>query len=431
MAKKLIADITSASYYLFIGRSEAWSDDAAPDAPYDNQYSTLFDAYQRMQSLKLIADADVTFASPRNQWISGTTYDEYDDRDTTLESKKYYVISDNNNVYICLRSGGTSSKNPDTTGISTSGVIDFTGDDGYIWKYLFTLTTDSATKFLTSAFVPVTYLSSDPGSSADTALQNQWDVQSNAVAGAIHNVKIVAGGSGYTATPTITVNGNGTGFAGTVTTASGVVTGINITNYGSGYSEADVTITGGNGTGATGRVVLGPIGGYGADPRVDLRSHYVALNSRLVYGDGSGDFIVNNDFRQIGIIKDPYNYGTTTVSTSDTMSATKSLTVATGGSFALDSIVEGTSTGAKGVVDYYDSTNGIIRFHQTDVTGFKSFSTSDFARLDGASGSGQDVTAVNDAEVARYSGDVIFLENRTPVTRAADQIETIKIVLEL
>ena len=177
--------------------------------------------------------------------------------------------------------------------------------------------------------------------------------------------------------------------------------------------------------------MLGPPGGFGADPRIDLRSHYVAMNSRLVYADGSGDFIIDNDFRQIGIIKDPYLHGTTTVATADTLSTTKSLTVATGGTFAVDSEIEGLTSTAKALVDYYDSVNGIIRYHQTEETGFKTFTTSDFVRVVGGTGSGQDVTAVNNAEVAKYSGDVIFLENRTPVSRSADQIETIKLVLEL
>jgi hypothetical protein len=112
------------------------------------------------------------------------------------------------------------------------------------------------------------------------------------------------------------------------------------------------------------------------------------------------------------------------------MSATKSLEVALGGSFTNDSIIEGTVSGAKAVVDSYDSTNGIIRYHQTEETGFEDFDLGDFVKSEGDSGSGQDVTAINNPEVQPYSGEIIFLENRTPVNRASDQIETIKLVLE-
>lgn len=433
-AKEFVDDAqNNSTLYLFVGRSEPWTNDASPDNPYDNTYSTFTDAWQRMTAMKQLADGDIIFAATRYQWISGTTYTEYDDRDADLEGKQYYVISDNNNVYLCLKSGGVSTVNPDTVGVQTSGIIDFTSQDGYIWKYMFTVSTNNANKFLTSAFLPVTFLTADPGVTADAALRNQWDVQQNAVDGAIYNIKITNGGSGYTSKPTITIEGDGTSAAVNatdITLTNGVITDIKVSTAGSGYNQAIVTITGGGGSGATARVVHGPKGGFGADPRNELRAHYVSINTQLVYADGSGDFIVGNDFRQIGLIKNPYNFGTTTVATAETLATTKNLVIALGGTFLNDSIFEGTVSGAKGVVDSYDSTNGIIRYHQTEATGFDTFTTSDFVRPEGSSGSGQDVTAVNNSEAQPYSGDIIFLENRAPVNRAGDQIETIKLVLE-
>jgi len=430
-AKEMVDDVVNnSSYYLFVGRGESWDNDSLPDAPFDNTYSYQSDVWQRMVAMKEITDTDVTYGVPRYQWISGTTYTEYDDRDPALGNKPFYVISDNNNVYVCLKSGGISTQNPDTAGIQTNGILDFGGSDGYIWKYLFTVSTDDSNKFLTSAFIPVRYIESQPAVGSDTALSNQWDVQQNAVDGAVYNIKVSAGGSGYTSAPNITITGDGTGLAATAEITAGVVTRINITNPGSGYNQVAVTLSGGGGSGATAYAVLSPKGGFGSDPREDLRSHYITLNVRLVYDDGQGDFIVGNDFRQLGILRNPYNYGTTVVATAETLSATKSLEVATGGAFINDSIFEGTVSGARGIVDSYDAINGIIRYHQTEVTGFVDFDLADFVRPDGDAGAGQDVTAINNPEVEPYSGQVVFLENRTPVNRASDQIETIKLVLE-
>lgn len=428
--KEFVEDVTTnSSYYLFIGKSEPWEVDTTPDAPYDNTYTSV-DAWNTMQAMKEITENDILFATPRYQWVSGTTYVEYDDRDPEISTKQYYVISDNNNVYLCLKSGGISTKNPDIEGVTTSGVIDYTGDDGYIWKYLFTVSTEDSNKFLTSAFIPVRYIESDPGVGADSALLNQFDVQENAIDGAIYNIKVTQGGTGYTSTPSVTISGDGTGATATATVSGGIVTGITVTNPGSGYNAAKITITGGNGSGATAYAVMGPKGGFGFDPRNDLRSHYVTINSRLVYADGGGDFVVGNDFRQIGLIRNPFNFGTTTVSTAETLAATKSLEIAVGGSFPVDSVIVGTVTGAKGVVVAYDAANGIIRYNQTEETGFTEFTTSDSVRIDGESGSGQAVNTVVDPEVEPYSGEIIFVENRTPVNRAGDQIETIKLVLE-
>jgi hypothetical protein len=431
MAKHLIADVIASSYYLFIGRSEPWADEQLADTPYDNDYSTHFDAHQKMQSMKLIAEADVSHASVRNQWISGSPYDEYDDRDAGLESteRKYFIITDNNNVYICLKSGpGGSIYSPDVLSIS-SGIINFTEGnyvDGYIWKYLFTLSTNVATKFLTAAFIPVMYLNTDPGSGSD---QNQWDVQQNAVDGAIYNIKVTNGGSGYTAAPTVTVYGNGTeDVVATATLTGDTVTGVTISDYGEGFTAANVVFSGGgNGSGATARAVLGPKGGFGADPRNELRSHYVAINSRLQYAEGD-DFIVGNEFRQIGIIKDPISG--TAVAIDDTYSALKYLTVAEGGTFENDDVIFGSVSQAKALVDDYH-VDGIIRYHQTEDTGFRSFTIEDKINVVDGEGTAKQCLTVNNAEIKKYSGDVLFLENRTKVTRSDTQIETIKLVLEL
>jgi hypothetical protein len=77
----------------------------------------------------------------------------------------------------------------------------------------------------------------------------------------------------------------------------------------------------------------------------------------------------------------------------------------------------------------YDATNGIIYFIQNEDTGFVSFTDDDNIRVVGDTGGGVDCTAVNVAGITQYSGDVMFLENRTSVSRGVDQIETIRLVI--
>ena len=79
---------------------------------------------------------------------------------------------------MCLKAGaGASSTNPDTTGVQTSGVINHSGSDGYIWKYMYTVPTADVTKFLTTSFIPVRRIKEAPPGGSDTALTNQWSVQ--------------------------------------------------------------------------------------------------------------------------------------------------------------------------------------------------------------------------------------------------------------
>ena len=418
------------TYYLFIGRTEAWEDDASPIVPPDNRFYVDSETWQNMIAMKKILASDVVSSVPIHNWVSATAYAEYDDRDTGLDSRNYYVITENNNVYLCLRSNGVSTVSPDTVGIRTSGIIDFSASDGYIWKYLFTLSANNTQKFKTVNYFPVTQIATDPGVSGDSALRNQWSVQQNAIDGAVYNIKIVTGGTGYTTAPTVTVTGDGMDLAATATVAGGAVTEINITDVGTGYKRCDIELTGGNGTGATARAVLGPPGGFGSDPRNDLRAHHITLSLTLRGPDGMGDFIIGNDYRQIGIIKNPYDHGSTTIASADTLSAQKTLVVATGATFAADATIEGTGSGAEGIVDYYDAAAGEIRYHQNQETGFEPFTTSDNVRVSGSAGAGQSISAINEAEVELDSGSVIYLENRTPIARATDQVETIQLVME-
>ena len=312
---KFVNSLTDNQFYMALGRPNEWTNEASAPAPIENDYtnSTL---WENMFAMKRIDATDIVHSAPRNLWVAGTTYAEYDDQDSNIENKVYFVISDNNNVYMCLKAGGAASTvNPDILGVVTTGVHD-TGSDGYIWKYMFSVPTADVTKFLTSSFLPVRKVKTDPVSGSDLALENQWLVQESAVDGAIYNMKVTAGGSGYADndTFTITITGDGANAeildAG-VTVTSGVITGLTMNNVGTGYTQATVVITSnGSGSGATARPVIGPIGGFGYDPTNDLRSHYVTINKAFT-GDESGTIIDSNDFRQISIIKNPIKSGVT------------------------------------------------------------------------------------------------------------------------
>jgi hypothetical protein len=438
-ATEFTADIDSANnYYLAIGRPDAWDSENVPDTPYDNTYSFHTDFWDRALAFKLISSSDWTYSAFRNQWIAGATnIVEYDDRDPLLGSKKYFVITESNNVYICLKAGtGSTVINPDvaigTTTVDPDPDTDLAGD-GYLWKYMFTLDPGAATKFLTTAFLPVRTLPVSPGGGASTALQTQWNVQSNATDGAIFNIKVTNGGSGYSTAPTVTVTdgSGGTGCLATATVSGGVVIGVQVNTKGSGYKHATISFSGGGGSGATGRAVIGPRGGFGADPVKDLGAHFVGLNITMTYDEGEGDLPVAQDFRQLAIIRNPYDYGTTNPSTATTMSANTLLTVASGYSFSADMVIEGNNSGAKGiVVTYEEDTNGYVRIIQNEDTGYTAFTTSDSVGESGIPGNEKQVIVVTVPEVEPHSGETIFLENRTAINRAGDQIETVKIVLE-
>ena len=321
--------------YLFIGRPQAWTDDTSPPTPADNN-DTAFNAYDDMVAMKRVASTDITHAVVRRDWVSGTTYDEYahdysssntaNSGATSLFAATFYVLTDDYNVYKVINNDGNTASSVKPTGTSTGYI---TTADGYVWKYMYTISAADALKFLSTDFMPVRYVTADPG--AGQPYKAQFDTAAAAVAGQIKQIKITNAGSGYSSAPTITITGDGASATATATVSGGNITAITITNTGSNYTQASITVTGGGGSSGAVKAIISPPGGHSSSAVDELGGFYVMNNVRLEYADGSGDFPVSNDYRRIGLIRDPFNHGTTTVSSATTLSATKSLTFQSGG----------------------------------------------------------------------------------------------------
>lgn len=414
-------DVGTDSTYLYIGRSHQWpSSDTAIATPVD----TVFDknnVHQNMIALKKVAQSDVSHSITRYNWLSGTTYIPYDDQLSTLSTSQYYVITDELNVYKCLDAGaGASVVKPTGQVTNAANSVE---SDGYVWKFMATLSGTQATKFLTNSFVPVNVITSNDGSL-------QYDVQTNAQNGSIHRIKLISGGSGYTSTPTVTVTGNGSSATAAATVVGGVVTAITMSNIGTNYDEALIAVTGGGGTGATGRAIISPPGGHGANMADELGAFFIMCNINLDSAEGSGDFPIDNDFRQLGLLRNPFNYGTTVNATASTLQATRSIVYGSlaGGAFAVDEIITGGTSGTKAYITSIDTGTSTIRYHQDATTGYGVFQASETISNPGAVTA--TVSSLGNPEVEKFSGEVLYIENRSAVARANSQIEDIKLVLE-
>ena len=448
------SEAAKTTYYLFVGRPQPWSattgggTDAAPPTPLDNVQDP-YRYYRDMQAAKILGTGDRQYAIPRHNWATGIIYDMYRaDYGSTVNSAvvqtqaggidmfatgtKMYVLSSTNNVYKCMwnNNGGTSTVEP--TGTSTS---EFTTGDSYIWKYMYTVDTTQITNFMTTDFI---------------AVSTDATVAAAAVKGSVGHYIVANGGAGYTngTYATQTLRGDGTGATFTVVVASGAVSTVTAVAVGGGstlaaqYHFADCNIDGisGIGTPSTSAIVvpvLSPPGGHGSNAIEELGGFYIMTNTTIAGTAGSGDFVVDQDFRRIAVVKDPFNYGTTTIATADTLGALKSVTFAaspTPGTFVNDEGITGGTSGAKGLVVDWESSTRVLKYIQTEWTGIdankdiKAFAASEV--VTGAGGATGTVSAVNNPEIEYYSGQVIYAENRAPITRASDQTENIKLIIE-
>ena len=463
---------SASSSYIFIGRPYPWADDTSPPSPA-NAVGEEIDAYSDMLALKKVGSSDVSHGLTRYDWDStgSTQYDEYaHDYSATntspatasnnLYDSRFYVITDEYHVYKCIRTGRNSAgvvvnSTVQPTGTSATSLVETSDTDaatgrGYIWKYMYTVSASETIKFVTNDFIPVKTIGAQTeidgtsgalGTAASDDGTSQWDVENSAVDGGVHHVVVTAGGSGYTdgTYTSVAIDGDGSSGVCTVVVASGAISHVNITAAGTGYKRASIDIANisgiGSGSGGVAKPIISPLIGHGADPIQELGGNYVIVNSRLEFGEGSGDFPTDNDFRRIGLLQDPFNAGTTTVSTSPTLAAYHKMTLSSVSGLSVDDIILNANSDGTGVaVSRVISITGNVVSHIPQANsegGYENFVDSNTVYV-GNTTIGT-ISAVDSSfpEVEKYSGQVMYVENRGAVTRAADQIEDIKLIIEM
>jgi len=262
---------------------------------------------------------------------------------------------------------------------------------------------------------------------------NQKASRDVARAGGIERIEVSAGGGDYSSAPTVTITGDGTGATATaVMSGSGStqnVASITINNKGDDYTFADITFSTGS---AVANATIAPVNGHGVDPVSELGGFFIGINTQLSGSGGAGaDLTVGNDFRQISLIKNPTNAGTTTISTASTLQAMDYLDfAASAAAFTVDELLVGGTSGAQAYVVRIDGTK--IYYTQNSKTGYGVFQNSETVtgQTSSTAVATKSSNAVVSGEVNRGSGEMLFLENRNPINRSTTQIEDIKVIIE-
>ena len=422
--KESVSEPSSSNVYLTFGRSTAWANDAAPPQA-NTSIRNSYDVWNNMIGGKRITGNNLRHAIPRINWTPGIVYDTYDDLIDSLslfdKNRKFYVITSEFNVFKCLsnNNGAPSTVMPNILVTTTH----FQTSDGYIWKYMYSLTAEEKLRFLTPSFMPVKTLEQSDNS-------QQWIVQENAIDGAIHVINVTNAGSGYTANDVVvSITGDGlyaNAFA-VLNTSSNTVQSIVIDNLGSKYTYANVTLLSSKGVGASARAIISPYGGHGSDPLSELGGSYLIANIQIKDTE-NGILTTHNDYRQISLIEDPKLYGITTVASTPAVSQLTVLSLnGTSVEYVEDEwVYQGANFSTsffKGYVVEWDSGNNIIKLSNTDGTPSKDL-------LIGANTTAaRFVAAITNHTLEPRSGKLLYTDNMTAVQRADDQAEDYKIVL--
>lgn len=467
-SKLLFDQVTSTAdtnhFYIGIGKSDQY--DSADDTVITpvNHLKDERDVRYNLESIIKVAEASMSFVIPRSNWTSGTPYEGWNDAQSGYASNKYYVMTEDQQVYICL---APSRSNDGAINVSTvkpsfaaAGVPlqrAFKTSDGYIWKFAYEISASRAAAFLSSQFMPVEQVDSDVSNT--TGQNDQNLVKNTCKKGQILGIQIVDAGEGYSSTPTLSITGNGTGAAATITRYGTAIGKIDMdcvlgdSGMGQGYDYARVTLTGGGSPSrpAVLRPIIGPRDGIGFDATRDLKSSSLMFNAKPS-GTQAGFFSITDedgqsDFRQISLIKNlHYEDSAAAGNPIEVPQArvSRQVQLTTNPNIVKDEKITAPS-GTKAWVDFLDSAGaasspwGKLRVHYH-------FNT----RADLAPGvflPGELVTGATSAQagtvdsdrqpkysesfgaIDKYSGEILYIDNRSKIIRSSTQTEDIKIIL--
>ena len=505
---------TNNSYYVFVGlsnptgagslvgygRSANWNSNTP--SPIDS-FSYRSHTSDTMMFGKKVSSANIRRIIRRVDWVSGNRYEIYRDDYSAqnqspltaanrLYDANYYVLNSDFKVYICIDNGSTgtnplgnvSQDEPTFTDLEPSKAGN--SGDGYVWKYLFTVSPSDIIKFDSTEFITVPNNWSTSTDSQIRAVRENGD--SNVNENQIKHVYIEKAGNNYAngLGQEVDIIGDGTGAKARVDVVNGSITDVTVSAGGKGYTYGLVDLgTLNSNVTSTNQAKLIPIIppglGHGSDVYTELGTDRVIVYAR--FDDSTKDFPIDTKFSQVGIVKNPTKVGTSITYTDNTYSslpAVKFETV-TGTPKVGEEIKQVLEISpnkgkvAKGYIASYDVETKVMKYFRdrslqfnrttydhTDYTGISTsgriyeFETGQNANnIEGTSSSFNGAISINfsgittnpngnklinlgtnfvsglsDSEINKGSGEIVYLDNRPVIVRNSRQKEDIKIILE-
>lgn len=426
-----VSETANTVIYMFLGKPTTWPNESAPTTPLDT-YRAQVDIWDNMEVLKRVNIGDVSHGIPRNSWVAGNVYFQYNDgiSASTLFDSNFAVINSEYNVYKCLSNGrgNITINEPTGTGATANNLVFNTGigQDGYIWKYMYSISTADWAKFGSASFIPVKNNSTVTTDSANARGIYAYDIASANIGSALyadgtHSLRVVGDGSGAQASMVVT---------------SGNISNVIISAYGSNYTVGNVANSLGN---ASILPIIAPPDGHGYDAIDELGGVYTLVNVRFEQTDTLVP-VTGFKFRQVGLVKDPYLWATTNIPATGNalLKAYGNITISglsltNGASLVSGATLTGTN-GANATVVSYSGSGNVFNFIQSRdssaniLANYTKFNVGDTVSV-GVNSIGT-IYAIGNATVQPRSGEVIYVDNRNVITRASDQIEDIFVVLE-
>jgi len=496
-----IADSNN-SYYVFVGltnptqvgfgRTDDW-DTNVPN-PVDS-INYLNHSYDNMIYGKKVTLSNVKRLVRRVDWTQGSRYEIYRHdytintpsaitQSSRLYDANYYVMNSDYRVYICIDNG---SSGINTVGNASQDQPQFTdlepakageSGDGYIWKYLFTVSPSDIVKFDSTDYISVPNNWDNSTDAQIQAIRENGDSSVNE--NQIKKVYIERQGENYSSGLGQEVNilGDGTGGKVVLDVVGGKITNAVVSSGGKGYTYGIVDLGPINSNVIPAKAaklvpIIPPSKGHGYDLYKELGTDKVLVYAR--FDDSTKDFPVDTKFSQIGIVKNPTSIGSTNVFQENQFTSSYAIKFSsTNGTLSVGDILRQPVTGgiAVGYVASYDLDTKVAKYtrdrslyfndgslDQTDYVGISTggkvlnfessatvittaggFSGSVDVGFSGITTNPTGTRVINlgvqfthglaSPEINKSSGEIVYLDNRPLIARNPRQKEDVKIILE-
>lgn len=149
---KLSSNSINGNFYLGIGKQTPWDNPSAPDAP-DVSPISMSQALDDVTCFLRLNSSNMRLGFEAHEWTTGTVYSQYDPSIDQLDyPTPSYVVVGGSFIYRCLDNNNDAPSTVEPFG-TNGGIIELS--DGYIWKYIGTISNSELFEFGTSTFAPV------------------------------------------------------------------------------------------------------------------------------------------------------------------------------------------------------------------------------------------------------------------------------------
>lgn len=173
-------------FFAFAAKSTPYSNDAIVPKPGTSYGEEVYKLHDEMLFAKMITSGDIARVVRNNVWATDTVYTPFTDKMPIDKNNKYFVSTQEGNirsVFVCVdNNGGKKSLNaPLRSQLSPTDTL-YKMNDGYIWKFMFSVGVNDFQKFGSSRYIPIV---------PDSAVSN------SAVHGAVESIQVQKVGLGY------------------------------------------------------------------------------------------------------------------------------------------------------------------------------------------------------------------------------------------